>query len=112
MSSSFKSLVNSMLMAKGMPYAIPTDVEIGNPVSEFLSERFAEMYPDNEAAEVVRDIFVNYSNNEPLKTLQVLQRFNAALIEFGEQNEAYISVLTIRDQDIPDLPDGGEGREI
>ncbi len=93
MNLSFKSLVNSMLMAKGSPYQLPTDITAGNPVSEFLSERFAEMYPGNEAAEVVRDIFVNYSNTDPLRTLQALQRFNAALIGFGTQNEEYITQL-------------------
>lgn len=93
MKLSFKSLVNSMLMAKGSPYQLPTDVKAENPVSEFLSERFADMYPDNEAAEVVRDIFVNFSNTDPLKTLQALQRFNTALIEFGTQNEEYITQL-------------------
>ena len=102
--------LKSILAVKGLE--LPTDVEAVNPVSGFISEQFIDRFPDNEMVKILRDLFVDRANNEPLKTLQALQLFNHAIVNFSMKDEtrAYIKELTW--EPVPDLPDGGEGREI
>lgn len=93
MSMEIKAL-KSILAIKGLE--LPTDVEAVNPVSEFVSKQFEEIFQkDNEMLTILRDLFVERTNNEPLKTLQVLQRLNHAIVNFSMKDEtkAYIKGL-------------------
>lgn len=86
--------LKSILAIKGLK--LPTDVEAANPVSEFISEQFSYMFPlDNEMVNILRDLFVDRANNEPLKTLQALQLFNHAIVNFSmkDKTKAYIKEL-------------------
>lgn len=92
MSMEIKAL-KSILAIKGLE--LPTDVEAANPLSEFISEQFAERFPDNEMVVILRDLFVDRTNNKPLDTLQALQQFNHAIVVFGTKPEtkAYVKEL-------------------
>ena len=93
MSMELKAL-KSILAVKGLE--LPTDVVAANPVSEFISEQFAERFPaGNEMVTILRDLFVARANNEPLATLQALQLFNHAIVNFSIKPEtiAYIKDL-------------------
>jgi len=92
MSMEIKAL-KSILAIKGLE--LPTDVEAANPVSEFISEQFAEMLPDNEMVVILRDLFVHRANINPLETLQALQLFNHAIMSFSMKPETreYIKEL-------------------
>ena len=86
--------LKSILAVKGLE--LPTDVEAVNPVSEFISEQFSERFPqDNEMVTILRDLFVHRANTEPLGTLQALQLFNHAIVNFSMKPEtkAYIKEL-------------------
>lgn len=85
--------IKSMISAMGMK--LPTDVEAANPVSKFINDQFAETFKDNEAATILKDIFTERANNYPLETLQALNRFNSALVEFGRNDDVktYIKEL-------------------
>lgn len=93
MSLEIKAL-QSILAVKGLK--LPTDVEASNPVSEFISEQFTERFPDNEMLVILRDLFVDRANNDPLATLQALQLFNHAIMEFSlkETTKSYVQTLT------------------
>jgi len=93
MSMEIKAL-KSILAIKGLE--LPEDVEAANPVSEFISEQFAETFQtDNEMVNILQDLFVDRTNNEPFKTLQTLQLFNHAIVNFSMKPEtrAYIKEL-------------------
>lgn len=92
MSMEMKAL-KSILAIKGLE--LPTDVEAANPVSEFISEQFKDRFPDNEMVVILRDLFVDRANNDPLKSLQTLQMFNCAIVEFSmkEETKAYVKEL-------------------
>ena len=65
-------------------------------MSEFISEQFAETFPpDNDMIVILRDLFVDRTNKEPLNTLQTLQMFNHAIISFSMKPETreYIKEL-------------------
>jgi hypothetical protein len=86
--------LKQILAIKGLE--LPEDVESENPVSEFISEQFAETFSmDNEMLTILRDIFVDRTNDDPLKTLQTLQLFNHAIVNFSMKPEtrAYIKEL-------------------
>lgn len=92
MSMEIKAL-KSILAIKGLE--LPTDVEAANPVSEFISDQFKDRFPDNEMLVILRDLFVDRANNDPLKSLQALQMFNHAIVEFSmkEETRAYVKGL-------------------
>ena len=92
MSVEIKAL-KSILAIKGLE--LPTDVEAANPVSEFISDQFKDRFPDNEMLVILRDLFVDRANNDPLKSLQALQMFNHAIVEFSmkEETRAYVEGL-------------------
>lgn len=92
MSMEIKAL-KSILAIKGLE--LPTDVEAANPVSEFISEQFADRFPDNEMVVILRDLFVDRANNQPMAVLQTIQQFNFAVVEFGAKDEtrAYVKEL-------------------
>lgn len=85
--------LKSILAVKGLE--LPTDVEAVNPVAEFISEQFKDRLPENEMVTILRDLFVNRANTEPLGTLQALQLFNHAIVNFSMKPEtkAYIKEL-------------------
>jgi hypothetical protein len=85
--------LKSILAIKGLD--LPEDVEAANPVSEFVSKQFKDRFPDNELVVILRDLFVDRTNNEPFKTLQTLQLFNQAIVNFSMEPEtiAYIKDL-------------------
>jgi hypothetical protein len=93
MSMEMKAL-KQILAIKGLE--LPEDVTADNPVSEFISERFEEMFSqDNEMITILRDLFVHRANTEPLGTLQALQLFNHAIVNFSikPETKAYIKEL-------------------
>ena len=93
MSVEIKAL-KSILAIKGLE--LPTDVEAANPVSEFISKQFADRFPkDNEMLVILRDLFVERTNNNPLKSLQALQLFNQDIVEFSikDETKAYVKGL-------------------
>ncbi len=82
-------------------------------MSEFISEQFAETFQsDNEMIVVLRDLFVARANDRPMIVLKTIQQFNFAVVEFSQKDRTkdYIKELTW--EPVPDLPDGGAGREI
>jgi len=102
--------LKQILAIKGLE--LPENVEAENPVSEFIRDQIKERLPDNEILTIAQDLFVYRANTEPLEILQALQLFNHAIVNFSMNPEtrAYIKELT--GEPVPDLPDGGAGREI
>jgi len=93
MSMEIKAL-KSILAIKGLE--LPEDVEAANPVSEFVSEQFSETFPtDNEMVVILRDLFVDRTNEQPMEVLQTIQRFNFAVVEFSRKDKTkeYINKL-------------------
>jgi hypothetical protein len=92
MSVEIKAL-KQILAIKGLE--LPEDVTADNPVSEFISEQFKDRLPENEMITILRDLFVHRANTEPLGTLQALQLFNHAIVNFSmkEETKAYIKEL-------------------
>ena len=87
--------LKSILAIKGLE--LPEDVTAANPVSEFISERFEEMFSqDNEMVTILRDLFVSRANEQPMAVLQEIHKFNVATVEFGAKDEVrvYIKMLT------------------
>lgn len=85
--------LKSILAVKGIE--LPTDVEAVNPVSEFVSEMFLKRYPDNEVVTILRDLSVDWANNEPMSVLQEIHKLNFEVVEFSrkEETQAYIKEL-------------------
>ena len=85
--------LKSILAIKGLE--LPEDVEAANPVSEFVSERLTEILPDNEMADMLRDLAVNKANDQPMAVLNTIQRFNSAVVEFSQKDRTneYIKEL-------------------
>jgi hypothetical protein len=84
-------------------------------VSEFISEQFAETFPPgNDMIVILRDLFVARANDRPMIVLKTIQQFNFAVVEFSQKDRTkeYINKLTRTGKPVPDLPDGGAGREI
>lgn len=103
--------LKSILAIQGLE--LPEDVVPENPVSEFISERFAETFSsDNDMIVILRDLFVYRANEQPMEVLQTLQRFNHAIVNFSMKDETRAYIKELNADPVKDLPDGGEGREI
>lgn len=70
-------------MLKAVSSLLPSTAEPANPVSRFVQEEFVKLFGDDETVDMLRIIAVDTANKDPAKVLEILQRFNTDLVEFG-----------------------------
>ena len=70
-------------MLKAVSSLLPSTAEPTNPVSRFVQEEIVKLFGDDETVDMLRIIAVDTANKDPTKVLEILQKFNADLVEFG-----------------------------